>query len=183
MRTIKTKTADDGTELALKKRGDGEYVVTEKGSGQRTGQIETNRRQAEQNLEETASLYGNAASSTQGKQSSGMDAGFGGGMSGGAFGGSIGDGLYDSGESTDADSTTDSGGLFGGGGGSGGLFGGLGGNSGGGDSVRDPQSGKFAPKRREPTDFEMERDEQGRFTGRADENKGDDTDGFLGRFL
>lgn len=68
MRTIKTMTADDGTELALKERAGGEYVVTEAGSNQRTGRIEPTRQRGEQNLKETARFYGSAEGQERNEQ-------------------------------------------------------------------------------------------------------------------
>jgi hypothetical protein len=198
MRTIETKTADDGTELQIKKRGDGDFIVTEKGSSGRTGEVARSRQEAERQLNETSRLYGVAEESKTNSQPSGMGGGLFGGQSGGMDSGMDADttepGLFGSGDGMDMGGADDEmgGGLFGGGGTSddndnsesGGLFGGSSGLFGGGGSsrVRDPGSGKFAPKRRESVDFEMERDSQGRFKGR-EETGGDDGDGFLDRFL
>ena len=197
MRTIKTKQADDGTELQIKKRGDNEYIVTEKGSSGRTGEVARSRQAAERQLNETSRLYGRADESRSQPDPAGMGGGLfggGGGMDSGMdadatdsglFGGGgmdmggaddeMAGGLFGGGDGGDSSDTSDGGGLFGGGGS--GLFGG-----GGSSRVRDPDSGKFAPKRRESVDFEMERDSQGRFKGR-EESGGDDGDGFLDRFL
>jgi hypothetical protein len=62
MRTIDTKTADDGTELILKQRANGEYMVTEQGSDEPTGRIEPTRAKGRVNLAETARFYGTAES-------------------------------------------------------------------------------------------------------------------------
>lgn len=200
MRTIKTKQADDGTELQIKKRGDNEYIVTEKGSSGRTGEVVRSRQAAERQLNETSRLYGRADESRSqpdptgmggglfgggGGMDSDMDAdtsdpglfGAGGGMDMGGADDEMGSGLFGGGggDTSDNSDSGDGGGLFGGGGG--GLFGG-----GGSSRVRDPDSGKFAPKRRESVDFQMERDSQGRFKGR-EETGGDDGDGLLDRFL
>ena len=65
MRTIETKTADDGTELVLKQRDEQEYIVTEQGSDQPTGRIEPTVAKGRVNLAETARFYGIAERSKQ----------------------------------------------------------------------------------------------------------------------
>jgi hypothetical protein len=196
-RTIDTTTADDGTELQLKERSDGDYVVTEAGSDARTGEVVQSREAGRQKLQETSRLYGFAEQSTA---SSGFGGGVGGGFGGGA-GGALGGGLSGGMGMTDRDSDRDTGGnvfggnmggsLFGGGmtndgdsgesdsGGS--LFGGFGGGGSSGGAKRDPDTGKFAPSRPRDTNFEMARDENGQFSGRKDDS--DEDGGGLFGFL
>jgi len=204
MRKVKTQTADDGTELEIKQRNGGDYIVTERGSGERTGQVVQSREAAERQLKETSRLYGVAEDSQQrddggsmldsgfgsgltggfgsdmsmGRETDDNDAGFGVPEEGGLFGGDdmdigFGGGMRDRREADDRSETADSedsGGLFGSGGG---LFGG-GGSTG---RKRDPDTGKFAPSRPQNVDFEMERNEDGTFSGRKDS---DDSDGMFG---
>ena len=185
MKTIKRTTADDGTELELKERSDGSYIVTERGESGRTGEVARSKAEGRRQLQETSRLYGSAANAGRSDTMGGsMD--MGGGFGGNVFGGG------DSGDSMDMGGGFD-GGLFGGGGGgdmdrdrdvdSGGGFGGslFGGGGGGGDSRRDPSTGKFAPKRSRRTGFEMERNDDGTFAGRKDDS--DDNGGGLFSFL
>jgi len=201
MRTIKTTTADDGTELALKKRGDGEYVVTEKGKSGRTGKVARSKAAGKRQLEETADLYSRDADRGRGGMGGGMSMGggfFGGGsmndgmtdrdddsgmsMSGGLFGGG-GDGsvsdelndLYNNDSGRDRDGGDSGGGLFGGGGG-GGLFGGGRRRR---SRRRDPETGEFTEDDGRPADFDMARDSMGRFKGRDDDDEG----GLFGSLL
>jgi len=160
MKTIKRTTADDGTELELKERSDGSYIVTERGESGRTGEVARSKAEGRRQLQETSRLYGSAANAGRSDTMGGsMD--MGGGFGGNVFGGG------DSGDSMDMGGGFD-GGLFGGGGG-------------GGDSRRDPSTGKFAPKRSRRTGFEMERNDDGTFAGRKDDS--DDNGGGLFSFL
>src|SRR6056297_2615517 len=149
MKTIKRTTADDGTELELKERSDGSYIVTERGESGRTGEVARSKAEGRRQLQETSRLYGSAANAGRSDTMGGsMD--MGGGFGGNVFGGG------DTGDSMDM------GGGFGGG-----LFGG----GGGGDSRRDPSTGKFALKRSRRTGFEMERNDDGTFAGRKDDRR------------
>jgi len=163
-RAIQRTTAPDGTRLELRERDDGNYDIVDLDSGGTVEEIPgmVGRDGAIERLKQTSKNIGRGAElerqrerrSTRSRRTRG---GFGDGMSGGGFGGF---GLG-------GDSGSD-GGLLGDPGGDGGLFGGFGGSD-------DSESGSSG--------VEMERDEQGRFTGRADDECDDDSGGLFGGFL
>lgn len=86
MRTIDTQVADDGTELKLKRKRNGNYIVTEAGSDQRTGEVVRTREEGQRLLAETARLYGRASRADRRESRQRRDQGFG-DFGGGFFGG------------------------------------------------------------------------------------------------
>lgn len=191
-RRITSTTAADGTELQLRERDDGLYEIRDSAGSIIEEPSATDEQGARAALAQTREDIGVGLEAEQSRQSRrSQSAGFGGGFGGGWQSGSRdtdSGGLFGGGMSDD-------GGFFGGGGrehdrertsdengSGGGLFGGFGGFGGGGSArrERDAESGRFAPTRREQVGFEMERDNRGRFSGRADDDERDKSGGFLG---
>ena len=192
-RKIGRTTTPDGTNLELRQRTDGNYTIVDD-SGETIEEVgrSRGRQGALEDLQQTAQFMDQGRRSQQPDRQQG---GFGSEMSFGADRGTSGDGLFGDmssfggfgggGESErterreSRDSDDSGGGLFGGG-----LGGGFG--FGGGGSAarreRDQNSGRFAPTRREPADFEMERDADGQFTGRASDEDRDSGGLFGGLF-
>ena len=187
---ITSTTAADGTELQLRERDDGLYEIRDSTGAIIEEPSATDEEGARAALAQTREHIGVGMEAEQSRQSRrSRSSALGGGWdspsrdtdSGGLFGGGMSDdgGLFGGGggrererRSDDADS---GGGLLGGGGG---FFGGGGGGGGSARRERDAETGRFAPTRREQPGFEMERDSQGRFTGRADDDQ-DSSGGFI----
>ena len=188
---ITSTTAADGTELQLRERDDGLYEIRDSTGAIIEEPSATDEQGARAALAQTREHIGVGMEAEQSRQSRrSRSSGLGGGWdspsrdtdNGGLFGGGMSDdgGLFGGGggrERERSSGDTDSGGgLLGGGGG--GFFGGGGGGGGSARRERDAETGRFAPTEREQAGFEMERDSQGRFTGRADDDQ-DSSGGFI----
>jgi len=188
-RNIGRTTTADGTELELRERDDGNFTIVDRGSGEIVGEPsrQRGREGAREDLQQTAEFMDQGRRSQQPDRQQGgwgSEMSFGddrGTSDGGLFGdmsdfGGFGGGGSERTDRRDSDDSDDGGGLFGGG------FGGFGGGGSPTRRERDQNSGRFAPTRREPADFEMERDSQGRFQGRADEDSQESGGWFGGLF-
>ena len=186
-RDITSTTAADGTELRLQQRDDGLYEIRDSSGEIIEEPSATDEAGARGALERTESNINVGIEAEQTRQSRpssmggftsspGVDegTGFGGGGGGGLFGAAD----PDSERATSSHDRDD-------GGSGGGLFGGGGGLFGSGSSARrerDQNSGRFTSTRREPADFEMERGDDGQFTGRASDDERDSGGLFGGLF-
>jgi len=189
-RKIGRATAADGTELELSERADGNYTIVDD-SGDTIEEVgrERGRQGALEDLQQTAQFMdqGRRSQHTDRQQGGwGSEMGFGddrGTSDGGLFGdmsdfGGFGGGGSERTERRESDDSDDSGGLFGGS-----LSGGFGfGGGGRARRERDQNSGRFTSTRRERVDFEMERDADGRFSGRASDDERDSGGLFGGLF-
>ena len=192
-RKIGRTTTADGTKLELRERDDGNFTIVDRDTGEIVEEPsrQRGRQGAREDLQQTAEFMDQGRRSQQpdrqqggwgsemsfGADRSGSDDGLFGDMSSfGGFGGGDSE-RTERRESSDSDDS--GGGLFGGG-----LAGGFG--FGGGGSTarreRDQNSGRFAPTRREPADFGMERGADGQFTGRASDEDRDSGGLFGGLF-
>jgi len=190
-RKLGRTTTADGTELELRERDDGNFTILDRGSGEIVGEPsrQRGREGAREDLQQTAQFMDQGRRSQQpDRQQVGFDSemSFGadrGGSDGGLFGdmsdfGGFGGRGSERTESRESDDNDGGGGLFGGG-----LSGGFG--FGGGGSARrerDQNSGRFTSTRRERVDFEMERDADGKFSGRASDEDRDSGGLFGGLF-
>lgn len=96
MRTVDSRVADDGTELRLKRKRNGTFIVTEAGSNQRTGEVARTREEGQRQLDETVRLYGQASQSgSRSRSGGGFEQGLGGGLGGYDDGGFFGGGGQD----------------------------------------------------------------------------------------
>ena len=150
-RKIGRTTTADGTELELRERDDGNFTIVDRDTGEIVEEPsrQRGRQGAREDLQQTAQFMDQGRRSQQPDRQQGS---WGSEMSFGA----------DRGRSDD--------GLFGGGLGGGFGFGGGGSTA---RRERDQNSGRFTSTRREPADFEMERDAGGKFSGRASDDDRD----------
>ena len=192
-RKIGRTTTADGTELELRERDDGNFTIVDRDTGEIVEEPsrQRGRQGAREDLQQTAEFMDQGRRSQQpdrqqggwgsemsfGADRSGSDDGLFGDMSDfGGFGGGDSE-RTERRESPDSDDR--GGGLFGGGLGGGFGFGGGGSTA---RRERDQNSGRFTSTRREPADFEMERDADGKFTGRASDEDRDSGGLFGGLF-